>query len=68
MVIACSRGRGGKLPDACSVCGGVAGLLCDWPVPGGRTCDASLCGRCSVHVDGKDYCRPHVSHTQERML
>jgi hypothetical protein len=54
----------------CSACGELrATKLCDGPpAPGSRkkTCDADLCTRCAVHVDGKDvdYCPRHAPGAQ----
>lgn len=28
----------------CRTCGIVAAYLCDWRLPGGKTCDAPICG------------------------
>lgn len=57
-------------PDACSLCGGIGGRLCDWPEQGGKDgcCSASLCSDCAVTVGRKDYCPSHVSHRQESLL
>lgn len=45
-------------------CGGVATLLCDWKVPNTRsgTCDAPICGTCSVSpATDKDLCPEHAA-------
>lgn len=57
--VALVHGRGSK-PKPCSVCGQPGGRLCDFPLGGGKTCDASLCGRCAVPI-AKDveYCPSH---------
>lgn len=49
----------GRLGPHCS-CGGLAELLCDFPVGKGKTCDRKLCGHCSKLI-GPDlhYCKAH---------
>ena len=43
----------------CSVCGGRAGKLCDFPTPKG-SCDAPLCGSCARRVaPNVDHCPSH---------
>lgn len=54
--IVCRRGQ--RRPK-CSVCRGVATLECDFP-KGRGTCDAALCRRCAVRLEGGiDYCPSH---------
>lgn len=50
-----------KPQQYCAHCGGPANLLCDWPLPNGKTCDLPICPRCST-PDGpdKDYCKAHT--------
>jgi hypothetical protein len=44
----------------CSICGEPGGRLCDFPVGAGKTCDASLCGRCAVPIrKDVEYCPTH---------
>lgn len=62
----CSRGGGKKQPRRfCVVCLKVgrrteASLLCDYPKPGGGTCDAGLCPAHTNRVRvGVDWCPAH---------
>jgi hypothetical protein len=56
--IVCGRG---KKQRHCAYCGGPANLLCDWKLPGGKTCDLPICSRCSTHEGAdKDYCKIHT--------
>jgi hypothetical protein len=72
--------RGTKLPPACvgriestnqiapsMRCMAPSSYLCDWPVEGGKTCDAPLCDAHATEV-GKDrhYCPRHLA--QHRKL
>ena len=44
----------------CAVCGAPSALLCDYPVGGGKTCDAPLCRGCAVCVGrNADHCPDH---------
>lgn len=52
--IVCSRGR--RKPAPRCACGAIATRQCDGPKPGGKTCDAFLCGWCSSRVRALDYC------------
>lgn len=45
----------------CSACGEIATRECDWKVGQGRTCDASLCEKCtSSPARNKDLCPEHA--------
>jgi hypothetical protein len=56
--IACSRGRR-EIPK-CVVCGNPSTSLCDYPLGGGRICDAPLCRDCRAHVGmDTDHCPKH---------
>ena len=58
-VIACARTSHQKQAH-CRYCGRPAPLLCDYPLPGGGTCDAPICHKCSVRVSSNtDYCTVH---------
>lgn len=52
----------GKLGDRCGErgCRAVAGLLCDYPVRKGKTCDRKICDQ-HAHEIGPDlhYCEEH---------
>lgn len=51
---------GGRRPKPCSVCGGPGGRLCDFPLGGGKTCDASLCSKCAVPIaPNVEFCPHH---------
>lgn len=51
--------RGGRA-DRCAYCGRLASKLCDFKVAPGKTCDARICGQCSVHTElDHDVCRIH---------
>lgn len=56
--IVCTRGGRQK---RCSVCNAPrAGVLCDFPIGKGKTCDKPLCGRCAKSVaPGIDHCPDH---------
>lgn len=56
-MIICSRG--GKIA-LCINCGEPAPFLCDYEVAPGKTCDATLCGRCRINMGLKDYCPNHA--------
>jgi hypothetical protein len=44
----------------CRYCTRRSSLLCDWVMPGGKTCDAPLCRRCAVPGGRRtDYCPTH---------
>lgn len=51
-VICSGRGRGGRgSSKLCRFCRNPsASLLCDGPKPGGKTCDADMCGACAVSI------------------
>lgn len=52
----------GNLGPPCTKCGGVAGILCDFPVGDGKTCDRSLCKVCAHKVaPDTDYCTDHYA-------
>jgi hypothetical protein len=54
--IICTRER----PRRCRYCGRSANLLCDFPLPGGKTCDAPICPSCSFPIGpNADYCKVH---------
>lgn len=56
-------------PKKRCVCGGVAGLLCDWKVPARRsgTCDRPICAKCShAPAPGKDLCPEHAAAWKRR--
>lgn len=54
----------------CSVCGVKVRdcKLCDFPIGGGKTCDAVLCSRCASHrPPDTDYCPAHAQSPGERL-
>lgn len=54
--IMCHRARRPK----CSFCSERASLECDFPVPGGKTCDKPICGSCAVKIGPNiDHCPDH---------
>lgn len=50
----------GDLGPHCADCADVGGILCDYPIGGGLTCDRSLC-EAHGHIVGEDihYCETH---------
>jgi hypothetical protein len=55
-VIVCGRRTGPR----CHECKASSRYQCDFPLPGGRTCDRDLCGVHRVaQGPGRDYCRTH---------
>jgi len=56
--IVCTRTKSRK----CHYCGAKANLLCDWPMPGGGTCDLPICPQCS-YPSGPftDFCKVHTT-------
>lgn len=45
-----------------------AAKLCDYPMPGGKTCDKPLCEACAVNVgSNRDYCPEHARNGQAEM-
>jgi hypothetical protein len=53
----CARGKRTK---PCRHCSDPSSLLCDYPVRGGKTCSAPICGACAAHRgENLDYCREH---------
>jgi hypothetical protein len=45
----------------CVRCRKPATIQCDFPLPGGKTCDTYLCRVCAVPMGrGRDYCPEHV--------
>jgi hypothetical protein len=55
-LILCGGSRKGS---PCTYCSRPHALLCDFPVAEGKTCDAKLCGQCTVKDGEKDNCRVH---------
>ena len=58
----------GKLGPQCRDCGGVANLLCDFPVAEGKTCDRPICEDCASPVAPDadiHYCAGHRAVWQE---
>jgi hypothetical protein len=56
--IVCGPGRRRRC-----ACGRIAGLLCDWKVPGKKsgTCDRPICTSCTTSpAAGKDLCPEHA--------
>lgn len=50
----------GKLGPRCSVCGGVAAFLCDFPVRRGGTCDLRLCVEHALEIaEDHHFCPGH---------
>lgn len=50
----------GNLGPKCRDCGGVGGLLCDYPV-GDTTCNRPMCAKHATEVGpDRHYCRLHV--------
>lgn len=50
----------------CSSCGAGAGLLCDWKLGGGKTCDKPICRACAMEVEPeKHLCREHQAAYRE---
>jgi len=50
-------------PRECSACHGKTrdSRLCDFPVGGGKTCDAVICPRCATHqAPDVDFCPAHA--------
>lgn len=55
--------RKGSAPAPCRACGWVSTRLCDWKLPSGRDCNASICQGCSFSpAPGKDLCPVHVAY------
>ncbi len=52
----------GKPITACQICGAkLAPYLCDFELPGGNTCDTSICDDCRVNKGPEiDWCNTHV--------
>lgn len=49
-------------------CGRWATKLCDFALPGGKTCDMPLCDICAVHVGrDRDLCPEHAQAGQKEM-
>lgn len=49
------------LPQPCSVCQGMSGYLCDYPLSSGKTCDRPLCESCRIKFGARlDYCPEHL--------
>ena len=43
-------------------CGAVSDTLCDWPMGGGKICDARLCAACGHNVgEDRDVCGLHFT-------
>lgn len=65
--IACSRGQ--RQSRKCSGCGAHVsdGVLCDYPLKTGKTCDRHCCRACSQNVGpNKDYCSVHAKKNTAR--
>lgn len=60
----------GDLGDHCQ-CGGIAEVLCDFPVGKGKTCNKKLCELCAYHINAPvkdsniDFCHAHNAEWQE---
>lgn len=53
-------GRGRRRTAKCDYCSRTHSYLCDFPVKGGKTCDAKICGECADEVgDDVHHCRIH---------
>ena len=67
-VIVCTRGATPSGP--CRWCNRRHKWLCDYPVGGGRTCDAKLCDRHTRKIVGRrdeDYCPDHIGAVVEEL-
>lgn len=52
---------GDFVPEPICRCGHIAGLLCDYPIGRGKTCDLPICPKCSVRIrDDVDLCTIHA--------
>lgn len=61
--IVCSRGR---RPKRCAYCSRPGGLLCDFQLASGKTCDLPMCQVCTHRPRaGTDLCRAHRAPAQE---
>ena len=56
--VICSRGR--HEVKRCAYCGKPATILCDYPLPSGKTCDRPMCNKCRTKIGPDlDVCRVH---------
>ena len=62
--ILCSRTKRKQRKWPCVVCGNASTLLCDGVISDGKTCDRSLCEKCTVQEpngkDTRDFCPRHI--------